>query len=132
MIKALGYGGDIPAIAATYANQNLPKQYAIIKKGKTTPERVRIEDVPDPKSKWNQAERKEFTAKILTNEWNLSTKEIYEQIESRFNGYESAPQPKPEPNPGVAVRNTKTNHKADNQTVKGQSAFSRTKPPRNK
>ncbi len=30
MIKDLGYGGDIPPLLASYANQNLPKQYAII------------------------------------------------------------------------------------------------------
>jgi hypothetical protein len=132
MIKMLGYGGDIPHLEATYANQNIPKQYAVIKKGKFTPERVRIEDVPDPKNKWNAESRKEFISKILTNEWNLTRREINEQIESRFNGDEPPPQPKPEQNPRVAVRHTKADHKADNKTVKGQSAFSRTSKPGNK
>ena len=47
MSKALGYGNNIPPMMASYANQNLPKQYAIIKKGKEEPVRVRIPDVPD-------------------------------------------------------------------------------------
>src|SRR6185369_15513687 len=28
MIKALGYGGDIPPLLASYANKDIPKQYA--------------------------------------------------------------------------------------------------------
>src|SRR5207237_892539 len=42
MIKALGYGGDIPASLAAFANADLPKQYAVIKKGKKPPIRIRI------------------------------------------------------------------------------------------
>src|SRR6185503_8120247 len=83
MIKALGYGGDIPAVAATYANQNLPKQYAIIKKGKTTPERARIEDVTEVKPQKKRDD--EFKTKIR-NEWNLSSDQVWNQINERFNG----------------------------------------------
>jgi hypothetical protein len=45
MVKALGYGGDIPHLLANFANQNIPKQYAIVKKNKETPVRIRIPDV---------------------------------------------------------------------------------------
>lgn len=61
MVKALGYGGDIPPLMAQYANQNVPKQYAIIRKNKETPVRIRIEDVkPYPKAP------KEYIEKILS------------------------------------------------------------------
>jgi hypothetical protein len=45
-MKAMGYGGEITPQMASYANQNLPKQHAIIKKNKETPVRIRIPDVP--------------------------------------------------------------------------------------
>lgn len=47
MIKALGYGGDIPHALAAYANQDLPKQSAVLKKNKEAPVRIRIPDVED-------------------------------------------------------------------------------------
>lgn len=61
MIKALGYGGDIPPLMAAYANQNIPKQNAVLKKNKETPIRIKIPDVP------NMPEApKEFIEKILS------------------------------------------------------------------
>src|SRR6185503_7094577 len=42
MVKALGYGGDIPPLMASYANSDLPKQYAIIKSAKQSPVSVKI------------------------------------------------------------------------------------------
>ena len=61
MVKALGYGGDIPPLMAQYANQNVPKQYAIIRKNKDAPVRIRIEDVkPYPPAP------KEYIEKILS------------------------------------------------------------------
>lgn len=61
MVKALGYGGDIPPLMAQYANQNVPKQYAIIRKNKEAPVRIRIEDVkPYPPA------QKEYIEKILS------------------------------------------------------------------
>lgn len=77
MIKALGYGGDIPHEMATYANQNLPKQQAIIKIGKDSPKRIKIPDVPDIDIKYDVAE-------FLNNDWNYQPKEIYEIINKRF------------------------------------------------
>jgi hypothetical protein len=46
-MKAMGYGGDITPTMASFANQNLPKQHAIIKKNKDTPVRVKIPDVKE-------------------------------------------------------------------------------------
>jgi hypothetical protein len=45
MVKSLGYGGDIPPALAAYANQNIPKQHAVLRKHKETPVRIRIPDV---------------------------------------------------------------------------------------
>lgn len=44
-MEAMGYGGAITPQMASYANQDLPKQHAIVKKNKETPVRVRIPDV---------------------------------------------------------------------------------------
>lgn len=77
MIKALGYGGDIPHEMATYANQNLPKQQAIIKVGKDSPRRIKIPDVPDINLKYDVNE-------FLNNEWNYSVSEVLKTINQRF------------------------------------------------
>ncbi len=47
MCKALSYGGDISPVAAAFANQNIPKRYAVVRKGKETPVRIRIPEVSD-------------------------------------------------------------------------------------
>ncbi len=36
MVRDLGYGGDIPPMLASYANSDLPRQYAIVKKKQRT------------------------------------------------------------------------------------------------
>ena len=81
MIKALGYGGDITHLMATYANADLPKQYAIIKSGKQPPVRVKIPNVPDTKLS-RQAE-KDFISRCLTYEWNYTPKEVRDQMNQR-------------------------------------------------
>lgn len=43
------YGGDINPKDASYANANIPKQYAVIKIGKGAPQRERVPDVPTPR-----------------------------------------------------------------------------------
>jgi hypothetical protein len=83
MVKALGYGGDIPPLMAAYANSDLPKQYAIIKSAKQKPVRVRIPDVPD--AKISSPEEKDFIKECLSYEWNFGPKEIRQQMEKRFN-----------------------------------------------
>jgi hypothetical protein len=82
MVKALGYGGEITPLMAQYANQDLPKQYAIIKKGKEPPQRIRIQDVPDV-SLTRKAEQ-EFVLKLLTNPWNYNPQDVRQQFEQRF------------------------------------------------
>jgi len=83
MVKALGYGGEIPPAMAQYANQNLPKQYAVVAVSKQPPARVRIPDVPDAKvSKEAEAA---FINHCLSHEWNFTKAEIREQMKKRFN-----------------------------------------------
>jgi hypothetical protein len=83
MIKALGYGGDIPPELATYANKDLPKQEAVIKIGKSNPVRVKIPDVTDVPMK--QSDQDEFVLRLLNNPWNKMPKEVREEFDSRFN-----------------------------------------------
>lgn len=81
MIKDLGYGGDIPHVLATYANQNIPKQYAVIKKNKESPIRVRIPDVPEikiPKEKLDA-----YIEELLTQDFYFSREKIEKQINAR-------------------------------------------------
>lgn len=81
MVKDLGYGGDIPHVLATYANQNIPKQYAIIKKNKETPVRVRIPDAPDVKISKEKLDA--YIEKILSNECYKTREQITDQINAR-------------------------------------------------
>lgn len=48
-MKAMGFGGDITPSMAAYAYQNLPRQYAILRKNKETPLKVRVPNVPEVK-----------------------------------------------------------------------------------
>ncbi|HKS28734.1 MAG TPA: hypothetical protein VJS44_12985 [Pyrinomonadaceae bacterium] len=83
MIKALGYGGNIPPVLANYANQDLPKQYAIIKKPKQPPVRVKITDVPEVKMK--QKVLDDFIFKLIANnEYYRHPDDIRKQFEQRF------------------------------------------------
>ncbi len=81
MVKDLGYGGDIPHVLATYANQNIPKQYAIIKKNKESPVRVRIPDVPDVKISKEKLD--DYIKELLKQDFYLSKEEIQKQINAR-------------------------------------------------
>lgn len=89
MIKLLGYGGDIPRLEAEYANKDLPKQYAIIKKPKQAPERIRVEDVPDVKL--SRKAEDDFIFKLLNQPFYQHPDDIRKQFEQRF----SALPPKP-------------------------------------
>jgi hypothetical protein len=113
MIKALGYGGDIPHTLATYANQDLPKQTAIIKKGKESPVRVKIPDVPE--AKISKEAENEFINRCLSHEWNLSPAQIREQLSSRFE--------KARPNPKVAKGRTAPNKSADSGSIKRRTSI---------
>jgi hypothetical protein len=96
-MKAMGYGGDITPLMASYGNQNLPKQYAIIKKNKETPVRVRTPDVkPYPPA------TKEFISKLLDQPFYGHTR-------------------KPSPNPERAERR----EASDNETNRGDTVPNR-------
>lgn len=81
MVKDLGYGGDIPHLLATYANQNIPKQYAVVKKNKETPIRVKIPDVLEVKISKEKLES--YLEKLLQQDFYLSKEEIKKQINAR-------------------------------------------------
>jgi hypothetical protein len=82
MVKALGYGGDIPPVVAAFANQNLPKQYAVLKKNKEDPVRIMIPDVkPVPIT---QKEVDAYTAQLLEQPWYKTKEQIQDQIDARF------------------------------------------------
>ena len=77
MIKLLGYGGDIPHEMAAFANQNLPRQQAVIKIRKDSPKRIRVPDVEKIDVKFDVND-------YLHNEWNYSVSEVLKIINSRF------------------------------------------------
>jgi hypothetical protein len=82
MVKLLGYGGDVSRAQAEYANADLSKQYAIIKKPKQSPVKVRIGDVPDVKL--TRKAQDEFIFKLLNHEWYRTPDDIRKQFEQRF------------------------------------------------
>ncbi len=77
MVKSLGYGGDIPPTLASYANQDLPKQHAVLKKNKETPVRIKIPDV----SEVPPAPR-EYIESLLNNEWYKDARSLRTNPES--------------------------------------------------
>ena len=84
MVKALGYGGDIPPLMASYANSDLPKQYAIIKSAKQAPVRVKIPQVGDVVI--DKHTEQSFISSCLLKEWTFTPSEIRQQMNQRFNG----------------------------------------------
>lgn len=71
MSKLLGYGGDIKPIDASFANQDLARRYAIIKKNKESPRRVRIPDV-EPVGK---VDLDLYIKELLKDEWYVPKRE---------------------------------------------------------
>jgi hypothetical protein len=59
MVRNLGYGGDIPPLLASYANSDLPKQYAIVKKNKESPVRIKV---PNTTTRLQQLSRCSFSS----------------------------------------------------------------------
>lgn len=77
MIKSLGYGGNIPHALAAYANSDLPKQYAVLKKNKESPVRIRIPDVEEV-----PAAPEEYIKEILSQSFYKDVRSIRENTES--------------------------------------------------
>lgn len=125
MMKSLGYGGDIPAEVAAYANKDLPKQYAIIKKNKEAPARVRIPDTPDVSVPKEKLER--YIESLLEEDWYLTREQIEAQISSRI-------KPKDEPvQSAQSSRKQNTNSKASRtRTVSDGNTDGDSAPPRRK
>jgi hypothetical protein len=68
---------------ASYANSNLPKQYAVVAVSKQPPVRVRIPDVPD--AKISKEVEQSFISNCLSHQWNFTPQQIREQMKKRFN-----------------------------------------------
>lgn len=79
MMKSLGYGGQITPDMASYANQNLPKQYAIIRKNKETPIKIRTPDVHVPTKDIDS-----YIAKLLEQPWYKTRFQIKTEINARL------------------------------------------------
>ena len=107
MIKALGYGGDIPPLMAAYANQNISKQHGVLKKNKETPIRIRIPDVPNAPDA-----PKEYIEKILSQSFYKDARQPAPAREERENTAT--------PRPGAA-NDGKTNRKAGVSNRKNNS-----------
>jgi len=79
MMKALGYGGDLPPALAAFANQNIPKQYAVIRKAKETPVRIRLPEVSDTKPV-----SEAFLQEILSQPFYKSKQQIKDESNARL------------------------------------------------
>lgn len=79
MMKEMSYGGEIPPSLAAYANKNIPKQYAVIRKHKEDPLRIRTPDVPDL-PKVSEA----YLQKILSQPFYKSVQDIKDEINARI------------------------------------------------
>jgi len=122
MVKALGYGGDIPHQLATYVNRNLPTQEAVVARYKGDPLRMTALDVKEVGEEYlsKQAE-KEFLAKTFKLRGFYHPDEIVKQWEHRFNVQPSSRKNTRSPS-GGATPNRKTGGKDDPPPRK--SAFS--------
>lgn len=81
MMRSLGYGGEITPVMAAFANQDLPKQYAILKKNKETPARIRIPDVKSVRVGADDVE--EYVHRLLDASWYQTRDQIKKQINAR-------------------------------------------------
>lgn len=121
-IAAEMYGGDIDPKDASYANSNLAKRQAVIKIGKAKPVRDYLPEVPPPDV--TKEELDKFILKLYQHEWYHDS----DSIQHDQSADKPAIQPKQDKGTGVSKRNPAPHDQADNQTVKGKSAFSRAKP----
>lgn len=93
------YGGDITDRQASYANMNLPRQEAILKAPKGTPERVRIANVLEvPVS---DGEVEDYKTELYKQAWYHDPSEVWEDIKQRFKPVKRAYEPKPTQAPPI-------------------------------
>lgn len=112
MVQALGYGGEIPIELAQFANADLPKQSAVLKKGKVAPVRIRIPDVVTPEVE-SKAFR-EYIASLLTNAWNFTPLQVKNQMKRRLH---EISQPPKEPDTRSAPERAETNSPSSSKTT---------------
>ena len=82
MVRDLGYGGYTPPLLASYANSDLPKQYAIVKKNKESPVRIKVPNVPYV-TEISDGQLREYINSLQEQPWYFSEKEIKDQINAR-------------------------------------------------
>ena len=99
MVKALGYGGDIPPALAQYANSNLPKRTAIYKPPKGTPVRFKVAEVSSVEMK--RKTQNDYISTIL-NEYYKRPDEIRAEFEQRFSA--TAPRKRARSNSGTGSK----------------------------
>lgn len=73
-ITKMFYGGEISDRQASWANADLPKQYAVIKVGKVSPQRVRIPDVDSPKV--SKEDLNAYITKLYEQPWYYNPHDI--------------------------------------------------------
>lgn len=119
------YGGDIGFEEAAFATKGLQKQHAVIKVGKDNPVFIRVPDVPPAKVK--RDELHSYICDLYESQpWYYPAKELRDTLEKTV--YAEPVQSRPPKDTEISKRNTPPHNKADHQTVKGKSAFSRAKP----
>lgn len=119
------YGGDIDPKDASYANSDLAVQTAVIKALKGTPTRVRIPNVETPPIT-NEQLADYIRGLYLSQAWYHNAKNLKEQLDDEF--IQPTQRDDFEPSPTEQPSHNKTTR----STVKGKSAFSRTKQDGNK
>jgi hypothetical protein len=124
------YGGEIDPQDASYANANLAKRQAVIKIGKDNPVRDYIPEVPPLDVTKEQLD--DYIAELYQHPWYHDSDSIIKPTHDRPTAHQPAVQSKPATRSRVSKRDTPTDDQADNQTVKGRSAFSRAKSPGSK
>jgi len=129
-ITRMFYGGEVSDRQASFANADLPRQHAVIKTGKVSPQRVRIPDVPKPAITKDQLDS--YINKIYEQPWYFEPNKIQEAIKKKSIYAQPNIQPRPPKNPRPPSRSPKVNNPTVDGTVKGKSAFSKAKQTGNK
>jgi hypothetical protein len=77
-ITKMFYGGEISDRQASFANADIPKQHAVIKVGKGSPQRVKIPDIKSPKVSREQLES--YIMKLYEQPWYYDPRTIQDKL----------------------------------------------------
>jgi len=80
-ITRMFYGGEISDRQASFANADIPKQHAVIKVGKGSPQRVKIPDVKTPIVSKEQLES--YIMRLYEQPWYYDPREIQDQLKAK-------------------------------------------------